>query len=164
MRLFLALRIEGPMKKALMNTMHNLKSAGVKGNYTPADNLHITLAFIGETDRAADIKAVIGALPVPPMRIRLNKFAMYGNILVAEAGGNQKLKEYASNVRTALEEARIDFDHKRFSPHITLVRRAGGNFKNVPLPKESVMIRHVSLMKSVRKDGKMVYTEIAGWG
>lgn len=98
------------------------------------------------------------------MRIRLNKFAMYGNILVAEAGSNQKLKEYVSDVRTALEKAGIDFDHKKFSPHVTLVRRAGGNFKNVPLPKESVVIQHVPLVKSVRKDGKMVYTEIAGWG
>src|SRR5699024_12214566 len=36
------------MKKALVSCMHDLKKQRVEGNYVPAQNLHMTLAFIGE--------------------------------------------------------------------------------------------------------------------
>lgn len=164
MRLFLALRFDSQMNKALTSTLHDLKVAGVKGNYAPAQNLHITLVFLGETDRASEIKNLIGAIPVPAMRIGFDKFAMYGNILTVEVKGNQKLKNYAASVRAALDSAGIDYDHKKFSPHVTLVRKANGSFKGVQIPKGAVTLSHVSLMKSVQKDGKRIYTEIAGWG
>ena len=48
MRLFIAIRLSDEMKKALINCMHDLKKQGVEGNYVPAQNLHMTLAFIGE--------------------------------------------------------------------------------------------------------------------
>ena len=50
MRLFIAIRLSDEMKKALINCMHDLKKQGVEGNYVPAQNLHMTLAFIGEYD------------------------------------------------------------------------------------------------------------------
>ena len=34
-----------------MGTLHDLKQKGVKGSYVLAQNLHLTLAFIGETDK-----------------------------------------------------------------------------------------------------------------
>ena len=43
------------MKKSVIGTMHELKKADVRGSYVPAQNLHVTLAFIGETKDAAAI-------------------------------------------------------------------------------------------------------------
>ena len=48
MRLFIAIQLSDEMKKALVACMHDLKKQGVEGNYVPAQNLHMTLAFIGE--------------------------------------------------------------------------------------------------------------------
>lgn len=48
MRLFIAIQLSDEMKKALVACMHDLKKQGVEGNYVPAQNLHLTLAFIGE--------------------------------------------------------------------------------------------------------------------
>ena len=50
MRLFIAIPLSEEMKKALVTCMHDLKKQGVEGNYVPAQNLHLTLAFIGEYD------------------------------------------------------------------------------------------------------------------
>lgn len=163
MRLFLAITFDKQMNKVLTTAMHELKVQGIKGNYVPAQNLHMTLAFLGETDKLTEIKNVIGSIPVPTMRISLDRLGKYKDIILAEVKGNQKLKEYVADVRSALDAAGIDFDHKKFTPHITLIRKAGG-FQDISLPKTSVTVKHVSLMKSVRKDGKMVYTEVAGWG
>ena len=48
MRLFIAIQLSEEMRKALVDCLHDLKKQGVEGNYVPAQNLHLTLAFIGE--------------------------------------------------------------------------------------------------------------------
>ena len=53
------------MKKALVTCMHDLKKQGVEGNYVPAQNLHMTLAFLGEYDDPAKVKEVIRKVPLP---------------------------------------------------------------------------------------------------
>lgn len=135
----------------------------MKGNYAPLKNLHITLVFIGETDQVQDVIRAVKSVPVPELRISLDKLEMYGNILVAGVKGNQKLGKYVSDVRRSLDHAGIRYDAKKFSPHVTLVRKAGGDYKKVILPKASATVTHVALMKSVRKDNRMVYTEAAGF-
>ena len=59
MRLFIAIMLSDDMKKSVIGTMHELKKADVHGSYVPAQNLHVTLAFIGETRDAAPVKAAI---------------------------------------------------------------------------------------------------------
>ena len=49
MRMFVALRAEDPLKRAAVQYMEELKRLGVSGSFTKPDNLHITLAFIGES-------------------------------------------------------------------------------------------------------------------
>lgn len=160
MRLFLALLPDEKMNKTLTSVMHDLKVHDVKGKYVPSQNLHVTLVFIGETDREEEISAAVSSVPVPSMRLTLDRLAMYGSTLVAEAGTNQKLKEYVADVRKALDTAGIAYDHKKFVPHITLVRKASENYKSVQLPKGSMTDSRVSLMKSSEKDSKRIYTEI----
>ena len=60
------------MKKSVTGTMHELKKAGVRGSYVPAQNLHVTLSFIGETKDAAAIKAALQTLDDKPFRMSFN--------------------------------------------------------------------------------------------
>ena len=48
MRLSIAIQLSDEMKKAVTGTLHAMKQTGIKGNYVPIQNLHISLAFIGE--------------------------------------------------------------------------------------------------------------------
>ena len=57
MRLFIALQLSEEMKKTLVACMHDLKKQGVEGNYVSAQNLHVTLAFIGEYEDPSKVKA-----------------------------------------------------------------------------------------------------------
>ena len=59
MRLFIAIRLSDEMRKALVQCMHDLKKQGVEGNYVPAQNLHMTLAFIGEYKDPDKVKKVM---------------------------------------------------------------------------------------------------------
>lgn len=162
MRLFIAIQLsDHPMKKALVNLMHELKKQGVEGNYVPAQNLHMTLAFIGEYDDPARIKEVISRVPVPEFRMSLSDMGNFGNILWAGVKGNQKLKAYVKDLRSALDAEGIPYDRDKFVPHITLIRKytAKRSYK-VSMPKAEMMVKKASLMKSEQKNGKPVYKEL----
>ena len=161
MRLFIAIQLSDPMKKALVNMMHELKKQGVEGNYVPAQNLHMTLAFIGEYDDPARIKEVISRVPVPEFRMSLSDMGNFGKILWAGVKGNQKLKAYVKDLRSALHAEGIPFDRDKFVPHITLIRKytAKRSYK-VSMPKAEMMVKRASLMKSEQKNGKPVYKEL----
>lgn len=62
MRLFVAVSLSEEMRRTLIGLMHQLKRQGVEGNYVPAQNLHLTLAFIGEYPDPEKVKAVIDSL------------------------------------------------------------------------------------------------------
>ena len=50
MRLFIAIKLNSEIRNALTDVQKHLIRRGIRGNYTNTDNLHITLAFIGEYD------------------------------------------------------------------------------------------------------------------
>lgn len=161
MRLFIAIDLSDEMKKALVGCMHDLKKQGVEGNYVPAQNLHMTLAFIGEYDDPAKVKAVIRKVPLTPFRLSLSDSGSFGNILWAGVKGNQKLKTYVKDLREALAAEGIPFDKDKFVPHITLIRKTSAKKPyQIHMPKADMMVKKVSLMKSEQKTGKVVYKEI----
>ena len=69
----------------------------------------------------------------------------------------------AKAVRIALAARGIDYDEKKFVPHITLVRRASGPWKKAAAPKGEMMVKRITLMKTTLKDNKPVYLEVCGF-
>ena len=161
MRLFVAIPLSEEMKKVLVGCMHDLKKQGAEGNYVPAQNLHVTLAFIGEYDDPERVKEVMKTVPFQEFRMSLSEMGNFGNILWAGIKGNQKLKTYAKELRSALSANGIPCSQEKFVPHITLVRGAAVKKAcTVRLPKADMMVKKVSLMKSVQKGGGVVYKEL----
>lgn len=162
MRLFLAVRLSEELASSVTAAMHELKQAGVKGRYTPTQNLHLTLAFLGEADAAA-VRRAMQDVAVSPFRLSLSGMGNFGDLLWVGVKGNQGLAALVKRVRAALDAAGIGYDRKPFAPHITVVRAAAGNWRQAAAPQGSMTVKTVSLMKSERKDGRQVYTEIASF-
>ena len=161
MRLFIAIRFTDEVTKALLATMHDLKQKGIKGSYAAGSNLHLTLAFIGETRDKEEVKKAMDRVSFTPFKLSVRELGTFGNILWAGVKGNQGLKGLAKDIRAQLDAAGIPYDSKEFTPHITLVRKMSGTLnKGFPGPKADMMVRSISLMKSENKNGKTVYTEI----
>ena len=161
MRLFIAIQLSEEMRKALVDCLHDLKKQGVEGNYVPAQNLHLTLAFIGEYRDPEQVKRVLASVPLPAFRLALSEKGNFGNILWAGVKGNQKLKTYVRDLRAALKNAGIPFEDDRFTPHITLIRKVSArNPYQIHLPKAEMEVKRASLMKSETKNGKVTYREV----
>ena len=160
MRLFIAIPLSDDMRSSLTGLMHTLKQSGVKGSYTPAANLHLTLAFIGEVEDAAPVKEALKAVAWKPFKLSLDGLGNFGDILWVGTKSGQGLAALVKSVRQALDAAGIAYDRKAFVPHITLVRKAAGRWQGVPAPKGEMMVKKVFLMRSDVRDGKRVYKEV----
>ena len=112
MRLFIAIRLSDEMCKALVQCMHDLKKQGVEGSYVPAQNLHMTLAFIGEYKDPDKVKKVMEKVSLPQCRLSLSEKGNFGNLLWAGVKGNQKLKFYVKELREELKNNGIPFDQE----------------------------------------------------
>ncbi len=160
MRLFVAIELSEEMKKASVQMMHALKQSGVKGNYTPIQNLHVTLCFIGEVADSKPVKEALSTVKFKPFKLSFTELGNFGDLIHIGIRGGQGINNLVSDIRKAFDEAGIEYDRKKFVPHMTLVRKANGRPSKITVPNTEMMVKHFSLMKSDRIDGKMVYTGI----
>lgn len=133
----------------------------------PAENLHLTLAFIGEYGNPDNVLDAMDAAPFEPFHLSLDGVGHFGDLYWAGIEDNDMLSKYVRRLRRSLSDYGIPFDCKRFSPHITLVRRAA--FQSEPFfdlsPRNADMeVQGISLMRSERGKHGMIYTEIGTVG
>ena len=163
MRLFIAINFDENFKDALTGIQDDLMRCGVEGNYTREENLHMTLAFIGEFDDPEAVLEVMKKVPLRGFSIKLNDYRPFRDMYFAEIEDNEDLRNYVKRLRAALLEEEIPFDRKKFMPHVTLVRKATRT-KKIPMPEfdgeEAMRVKGISLMKSERGKHGMIYTEI----
>ena len=164
MRLFIAICFDDNMQDALSDIQDDLRRCGVRGNYTPRENLHMTLAFIGEYDDPEQVVEVMQKVPLRSFSLKLSDYRPFKDMFFAVFEENENLKDYVKRLRQALLDEEIPFDRKKFLPHVTLIRRAdctkGKNFLPEFQDSESMRVNGISLMKSEQGRHGMVYTEI----
>lgn len=92
MRLFIAIQLDGNIKDALTAVQKTLRVNRVGGNYTKIENLHLTLAFIGEYGDPNRVLEVIRTVPEASMtaeRISLMRSERGKNgMIYTELGNN----------------------------------------------------------------------------
>ena len=164
MRLFIAILLNDEMKDALEAMQAGMRRSGVRGNFTKRQNLHLTLAFIGEYDDPERVVEVMKSVPLRSFSIRLSGYRPFKDMFFANFEENEALREYVKRLRRALLDEEIPFDRKKFLPHVTLIRRAECTRNKAFLPEfqdgEAMRVNGISLMKSERGKHGMIYTEV----
>lgn len=174
MRLFIAINFDEVTKNALMRIVDNLKNVTVSGNYTTRDNLHITLAFLGEKtpEETEKIKKALSGISCKPFTLVFSGVGSFTRGDVARLywigiEDNPILNGLIVSVKNAMTEAGIAFDDKDIIPHLTIGRdvRLKDSDHAINLPIKVSPIRYspkkISLMESTRENDKPVYVEIA---
>lgn len=166
MRLFISINLDNNIKDALLSVQDAMRLKGVRGNFTRPENMHLTLAFVGEYSDPDYVKEVIDSIVMAPFDIGLNGMGAFGSLWWVGIEKNDRLETLARILRRRLAEADIPFDKKRFSPHITIVRKpesvlplTPGDYADI-LRGKSMMVDHISLMRSDRGKNGMIYTEL----
>ena len=165
MRLFVALHLSHEAEKALLRAQNVLHRHGC-GNFTQPENLHLTLAFIGQTSRIGDAIAALSRIHASAFSLSLDGLGQFGDGLYwAGVRPSPQLCTLQQQVIIHLEEEGFSFEARAFTPHLTLCRRFRSS---TPVDAAAVrnamggvscLIRRVSLMESLQIDGKTVYRE-----
>ncbi|MCR4892057.1 MAG: RNA 2',3'-cyclic phosphodiesterase [Lachnospiraceae bacterium] len=164
MRLFIAIEFDEAFLQPLIDLQEDMRSLGVGGNYTKRENLHLTLAFIGDYGDPGAVLDAMGEAAFQPFPIRLHGVGSFGDLFWVGLEKNEELMKLVKRLRRALACQGIPFDRKRFSPHITIIRKTsyrGGEAIPVTEPPYGHMtVGRISLMRSDRGKNGMIYTEL----
>ena len=124
-RLFVAIRPPRPIREQLLGLME-----GVQGvRWQDDDQLHLTLAFVGEVDRhqAEDIAAALGNVRHGPFEIRLDGIGTFDrrerlSAIWAGVRPHDDLKSLRRTVKSALRSVGVEPEKRAYLPHITIAR------------------------------------------
>lgn len=161
------------MQDEISNLVRPLRAA-IAGRFTPRENRHITLAFLGDTPASSlpDIEAALESAAANAGEIvlkpdRLGKFGRCDDATLWLGLANDSgLMNLASDLHEELRAHSIPFDDKPFLPHVTIARRARipeGNLPPLPFPSPAYATR-ITLFKSTLSSGGASYEEIRGIG
>ena len=123
MRLFIALPVTEDVRRALGDTQAALRRQGVRGRFTPPENQHLTLAFLGNATDPAPVIAAMQSVALPRAALSFDRLTLFGDVLVALFQSNNALTAYVKALRGALDAAGLPYDRQAFRPHITLCRK-----------------------------------------
>ena len=159
MRLFVAIQFSPVVKTALLEAVSTLKRKGT-GTFTRPENLHLTLAFLGEVEDPAPVRAALtAACTGGAFSLTVGGLDRFEDLWWAGVRHNRQLETLALGVQTALRQEGFSIERRPWRPHITLVRRWRGPKPRLTVPDTAMEVERVSLMKSERVEGKLVYTE-----
>lgn len=129
-RLFVALRPPEAVCEALLDTMEGVVGA----RWVDADNLHITLRFIGEVDRhlLADVETALAGVPFAAFDLALASVghfegkrhprAIWAGVIPSAA-----LAQLQHSVEMACRRAGLAPQTRKFTPHVTLAYLNAGS-------------------------------------
>ncbi|MCQ2227414.1 MAG: RNA 2',3'-cyclic phosphodiesterase [Bacteroidales bacterium] len=162
-RIFIAIRFSADFCDALQNTQLLLQKRGVRGNYCSRQNLHLTLAFIGETYQIEEIRTAVGKIHFQPFEIttgRLGTFGLRSKVIWAGIEGEEHVESVALQLRAELEAQGVRFGPKPFKAHVSLLRQPSSMVTDVEVVKATMSVSRISIMKSERINGELIYSEI----
>lgn len=101
------------------------------------ENLHLTLAFLGEIPGPAvtRAKAVAGTLASEPFELVLDRQGLWRHSGICWAGCSrtpQALTGLAAALAQGLREVGFHLEKRPFAPHVTLLRKAVGEGTTLP--------------------------------
>ena len=166
-RVFFAL-VPPPALRAALVGMATSVAARAHGRPVPADNLHVTLAFIGAWP-ASNLSRWIDAgarCAGESMHVTLDRLGGFRGVGVAWIGARTTpvaLEQLAGALGAELTAAGVPVDARAFAPHITLARRCRGPFPDEAAGPYEWTIDALVLMRSHTERTGARYVEVARW-
>jgi 2'-5' RNA ligase len=124
LRAFLALPVPEPTLSALVAAQSGLPV----GRAVPEENLHLTLAFLGDAPEAtlAELDEILSSAPLPQAEVRFAGLGTFAEIdrglIFAAVEPAPALVTLQGKVAQAVRMAGVELPRRRFRPHVTLTR------------------------------------------
>jgi 2'-5' RNA ligase len=124
MRAFLAL----PIPVATLDALVAAQSRLAVGRPVPEENMHLTLAFLGEVSAGSleELDDILSATPLPTAPVNFGGLGTFGDmergLVFVSVQAGDRLASLQTKVARAARVAGIELPRRRFRPHVTLTR------------------------------------------
>ena len=166
MRLFIAIDFATDMRNRLNALCDELRSRSGRGRFSLPENLHLTLAFLGECGdkQAAAARAAMDAVVFDSFDLVVERIGRFkrngGDIWWAGVQESKALMELQQKLTSGLCLNGFTLEKRKFSPHITLGREVKTDAMPHPIELFGETVSRIDLMKSESINGKLTYTSI----
>ena len=166
MRLFIAINFSTETRSHLIALRDELRVKSERGNFSAQENLHLTLAFLGECDdkQSAYAKAAMEASGFEPFPVYIDRIGRFkrdsGEIWWAGLQESKPLMKLQQGLADKLAVSGFSLERRKFSPHVTLGREIATVAKPWDVKPFGENVSAIDLMKSERIRGKLTYTSI----
>lgn len=170
-RIFFAIEFNDQVKQYIYGIQQQIVQYCLKGNFAHIDNFHLTLKFIGEAgpEKITDFKKVIDETIAMQkgFSLNLNGIGCFPRgdkkIIWLGIDKNFELKQLHQNLERVLYRYGCSIPEGEYKPHITLGREVVSKCdfnevrETVITKSMKIQVTGLSLMESVRVDGRLVY-------
>lgn len=135
------------------------------GDFSHSEHFHVTLEFIGHVpvEQEYTLAKILSNLDTREMNLVVNRFGYFMQndlpLIWLGVNDNNQLFNLQSKLRTILSSMSFRTEDRKYLPHITLGRnfRLNTNIEKFELECFLLPVRTISLIKSKRVDGHLVY-------
>jgi 2'-5' RNA ligase len=163
-RLFIAINFNHETLTALTDLRDELRRKSKRGNFTLSDNIHLTLAFLGECQQmqVEAVKSAMKTMQFDPFRLSIERIGRFkrddGDLWWAGVQESKPLLDIQRSLSNALADEGFKLEKRKYSPHITLGRKVIINDNPWEINPFGETVSKIDLMKSERINGKLTYT------
>lgn len=131
MRCFVALPLDSVARDSVTPIIHHIDTLSEKGvTVVQPQNLHITLAFIGEIDqnRTVEVISSLTAITFPPICVTLTGTGRFPaqtkspRVLWIGIEVDDHCHQLSASIISTLTKTGLHFEKRPFSPHLTIAR------------------------------------------
>jgi 2'-5' RNA ligase len=176
MRLFIAIEPEESVMRDLTKIQNTLRPE-ITARWTPADQFHLTLKFLGDTPdpELPDIIAALKAIQIDsPISLRMTGivcFPPHGPIRIIAAAmedDQNRCAKLAGEIDRACHDVGFPLENRKWTPHITLARvkervapDARGKLLSLPVTNPEFEVDHFVLKESRLTSDGATYLTVA---
>ena len=130
MRLFIAIEIPESIRSAFASLLKEFRAVAPQLKWVRAENLHVTLKFLGETDPAklGALQNVLSAVrSAEPVSLEFRGLGFFPNekrprVFWAGMEASANLKTLAADIDQTVHPLGFPLEERPFTPHLTLAR------------------------------------------
>lgn len=166
MRLFYAITFKEESKVKLSIIRDALADHALKGRFISKDNIHLTLAFIGEVNQSKlnDYESVIDYLNFDDLQLKATHLGSFRkknkDILWLGLEDERSVKDLNNNLVKILSTLGLAYEKRKYHPHITMGRQVVMDSNDIIVPPVDLKLDSIALMHSHRVNDILVYEPI----
>ncbi len=148
MRLFVALDIDQPIRDRIAQFREDMRALAPSVRWVGPETFHITLQFLGETQKVEEIKAALASVMADPTTVTFRGAGFFPNpnrarVFWVGAEPDEKLQSLVDRVGVALAPLGFHREQQDYHPHLTLARAGSGRPHSTPGDKAAPGLQSV---------------------